>query len=86
MSEIETYLNNLIEEKGTDLDTEIQIEGHFGITYKHLVEFITSVPKEMQKEIRTMLVKIDFKNGDVFHYLKHLAKGMAKQAEANMGW
>jgi hypothetical protein len=23
-----------------------------------------------------MLVRIDFKNGDVFHYLRHLATGM----------
>jgi len=86
MSEIKTYLANLIEEKGKSVDAEIKIEGHIGITYQNLIEFIEGIPNEMQKEIRTMLVKIDFHNGDVFDYLLHLAKGMAKQAEANMGW
>jgi hypothetical protein len=86
MSEIKTYLTNLIEEKGKSLETGIEIEGHFGMTYQNLVDFIEEVPTQMQKDIRTMLVKIDFHNGDVFHYLNHLANGMAKQAEANMGF
>lgn len=29
-------------------------------------------------EIKTTLVKIDFMNGDVFHYLDYLANGMIK--------
>ena len=79
------YLTALIEEKGSSLDTEIQVEGHIGITYQNLVEFIEQVPKEMQSQIKDMLVKIDFHNGDVFDYLNHLVEGMAKQLEADMG-
>ena len=72
-----TYLTNLIEEKGKSLDTEIKIEGHFGLTYQMLVDFICEA-KVYHTQIRTMLVKIDFHNGDVFHYLNHLAVGMVK--------
>ena len=77
------YLENLITEKGQDLENEvIQIDGHFGITFEVLIEFIVSA-KQYHKQIRNTLVMIDFKNGDVFHYLKHLATGMVKQYEAN---
>ena len=74
---MKTYLTNLIEEKGKSLDTEIEIEGHFGLIYEMLIDFISEA-KEYHAEIRKTLVKIDFKNGDVFHYLNHLALGMVK--------
>lgn len=76
---MKTYLKNLITEKGTDLDTEIQIDGHFGLTYEMLIDFIASLP-EHHATIRNTLVLIDFKNGDVFHYLNHLANGMVRAA------
>lgn len=72
-----TYLQNLIEEKGKSLDSELNLEGHFGLTYEMLVDFIMSVP-EYHEEIRKTLVTIDFRNGDVFHYFNHLAQGMVK--------
>ena len=71
------YLIKLIEEKGRQTTDEIVIEGHFGLTWNVLIEFIEGAP-EYHDQIRTMLVKIDFKNGDVFHYLTHLAQGMVK--------
>ena len=74
---MKTYLTNLIEEKGKSLDTEIELEGHFGLTFEMLVDFISQA-KEYHAEIRKTLVMIDFKNGDVFHYLNHLAQGMVK--------
>jgi hypothetical protein len=79
MSKITTYLTNLITEKGTDLDAEIQLEGHFGLTYQTLVDYIETAT-EYHSQIRNTLVKIDFKNGDVFHYLDYLAAGMVKAA------
>ena len=71
------YLTTLIEEKCESLDDEIQIEGHIGLTYEMLVDFIDSMP-EYHSQIKSTLVKIDFHNGDVFHYLNHLAEGMVK--------
>ncbi len=71
------YLTTLIEEKGKSIDDEIQIEGHIGLTYEMLIDFIEE-QKQYHKQIKDTLIKIDFKNGDVFHYLNHLANGMVK--------
>lgn len=72
-----TYLNNLITEKGRDLEDDMNIDGHIGLTYQMLVDFVVEA-KDYHQEIRKTLVKIDFCNGDVFHYLNHLANGMVK--------
>jgi hypothetical protein len=69
------YLTTLLTEKGKNLDDELQIDGHFGLTFKMLFDFIESLP-EYHANIKKMLVQIDFKNGDVFHYFDHLAQGM----------
>jgi len=71
------YLTALITEKGRSINDDIVIDGHFGLEWHTLVDFIDKAP-EYHEDIRTMLVKIDFANGDVFHYLTHLAKGMLK--------
>jgi len=71
------YLKTLIEEKGRDLDDEIIIDGHIGLTYRMLVDYIHEA-KRYHRPIRNALVTIDFRNGDVFHYLDYLAKGMVE--------
>ncbi len=70
-----TYLQNLITEKGRAIDDDLDIDGHIGLTYEMLIDFIMDCP-EQHRVIRTTLVKIDYCNGDVFHYLRHLANGM----------
>lgn len=77
MESMTTYLTTLISEKGLNIHDEINIDGCIGLTWNHLIEFIESA-KEYHSDIKTMLVKIDFHNGDVFDYLLHLAKGMIK--------
>jgi hypothetical protein len=42
-----------------------------------LIDYIQEA-KQYHNEIKTTLVKIDFLNGDVFHYLDYLASGMVK--------
>lgn len=74
---MKTYLENLITEKGKRLDDTINLEGHIGLTYQMLVDFIVEA-REYHETIRKTLVKIDFCNGDVFDYLHHLAAGMVK--------
>ncbi len=74
---IENYLTALITEKGASIHDEINLPGHFGLTWETLINFIGQHP-EYHQAIRTTLVKIDFKAGDVFHYLTHLATGMVK--------
>jgi len=69
------YLTTLIEEKGGDISDAIGIEGHIGLTYEILIEFVAH-QKAHHAAIKRNLVLIDFKNGDIFHFLKHLAYGM----------
>jgi len=55
-------------------------------TWHHLdnevvIEMIKSAPAQEQAAIKDMLIRIDFANGDVNDYLKHLAQGLVE----NMG-
>lgn len=75
---IRTYLTNLITEKGVSIHADIIIEGHYGLTWMDLINFIEPMPSQYHENIKDTLVKIDFHNGDVFHYLQHLAVGMIK--------
>lgn len=74
--EMTTYLTTLIAEKGRDIEADLKIDGHIGLSYQNLVEFIAGTSPEMQAKIRKTLVMIDFKAGDVFDYLDFLVKGM----------
>ncbi len=79
--DMKEYLEALITEKGANLDDNI-LEGHIGLDYHSLIEFIERMP-EHHPQIRKTLVMIDFKNGDVFHYLKFLAEGMVEAMGMN---
>ena len=72
------YLVTLIEEKGKSIETTFEIKGHFGLTYEMLIDYIDQDAPAYHAQIKDTLVKIDFANGDVFHYLTFLAEGMIK--------
>ena len=74
---MKNYLVTLIEEKGQSVENTIKIDGHFGLTWEMLLDYIESAP-QYHKQIKETLVKIDFLNGDIFHYLTYLANGMIK--------
>lgn len=74
-----SYMKTLIEEKVRDLDDEIKIDGHFGFTYQMLIERIAAY-KDVSNRIKDMLVAIDFKNGDIFHFLDGMAKSYVDDA------
>lgn len=78
---ITVYLKNLIEEKGRSVDDSVIIDGHFGITWQHLIDFVDQMPQDITDPIRYNLIEIDFKNGNVFDYLQYLAESMAKTKE-----
>lgn len=78
MTEMATYLTALISEKGRSVEAALPVEGHINLSYQNLIEFIDQMPAPVQKQIRDTLVMIDFKNGDVFHYLDFLVQGMIK--------
>lgn len=74
------WLNTLIDEKGIDLEQtfEFDFNGEYNLMpYGVVVEAIHNAPRHEQEAIKTMLVKIDFVNGDVRHYFRHLAVALA---------
>jgi hypothetical protein len=80
---INTYITTLIEEKGHSVDEEIVLEGNYGFTWAMLIEVITNNFQENHKQIVYTLIEIDFKNGDIFHFLTYLAKGVANMKIEN---
>jgi hypothetical protein len=77
-----TYLNNLISEKANiSMTTPIEVEGASGTNFMNvgvIVEHILIAPKAEQQAIKNVLVKIDFNNGDILDFFKHLAKALAR--------
>lgn len=78
------WLDTFIEEKGIDLNDVVEIttnnNTHF-FEIGNIVEHIKATTKEEQTAIKDMIVKIDFYNGDVIDYFKHLAKALANNFE-----
>lgn len=80
MSNFNNWIAAFISEKGIDLEQILIVEGESGpnrIPVGCVIEQIQAAPRSEQAQIKNMLVKIDFKNGDVLHFIKHLAKAMA---------
>ena len=79
---MKNYLNNLISEKANiSMNTPIEVEGASGTNFMNvgiIVEHILIAPKSEQEAIKNVLVKIDFHNGDILDFFKHLAKAIAK--------
>ena len=74
------YLTILFSEKGISLDTSIEVNGNSGTNYmtvETVLENILITTKEERKQIKDILVKIDFANGDILHFIKHLSKAIA---------
>lgn len=80
-----TWFQTFLDEKSLPHEYwEIEHEGdiHF-IDSDVVIEAIMAAPASEQEAIKNMIVKIDFANGNVNDYFKHLAKGLiAIQAEA----
>jgi hypothetical protein len=75
------WLDVFMEEKGIDLDRLLEVEGSSGlnlIPVGVLVLAMKAAPEVEQVGIREMLVKLDWANGDVMGYLKHLAGALAQ--------
>ena len=75
------WLNTFLSEKCVDLTESFEVEGPcYGVnlmTYENVVEAMKIAPAAEQKAIKTMFVKIDFVNGDVRRYMRHLAQAIA---------
>ena len=76
------WIDTLLSEKGIDQDQVLTIpsDGFFGdniMPVQVVIDAIKNTTKQEQKAIKKMLVKIDFMNGDIMHYIKHLAQAIA---------
>jgi hypothetical protein len=74
------YFENFFNEKEigyTMFEIEHQGQMHF-LDTDFVIELIKGAPKAEQMQIRNTLVKIDFANGDVKHFLKFLAESYIK--------
>ena len=79
----ETMIRTLLSEKGisTEHTFEIKSEGMFGnhfVPIEVVIEFILSLDRPTQEQIVKTLVMIDFKNGNVLHFLEYITKGMVQ--------
>ena len=74
------WINTFIAEKGIDLEQRFEVEGPSGANsfeYGMIVDAIKQAPTHEQAAIKTTIVKIDFANGDVRHFFRHLAQALA---------
>ena len=74
------WLDTFIQEKGIDLEESFTVEGPSGTNHMQLVHVVAAIqgaPAHEQAGIKSMIAKIDFRNGDVRHYFKHLAQAIA---------
>ncbi len=76
-----TWLDTFVSEKGLDTDHVFEVEGKdWGTNYiplDALIEAIKGASDNEKNAIKDTIVKIDFYNGDVMDYFKHLAKAIA---------
>ena len=80
MTSFNKWLDTLLEEKGISQEQIIEIDGNSGVNImaiENVTDAIKAANDNEQQEIKAMLVRIDFANGDVVHYLKHLAQAIA---------
>ena len=74
------WIDTFIEEKGIDTESILEVEGLLGTNYIPVgcvIEAMKNAPFSEQKAIKNMIVKIDFVNGDVVDFFRHLAQAIA---------
>ena len=75
------WLDTLVDEKGYDRETTFDVDGpEWGlniIPLQVVIDAIKQAPVHEQKGIKSMLVRIDFANGDCLDYFRHLSQALA---------
>lgn len=74
------WLDTFLSEKGIDLEQVVLVQGPSGenrIPVGCIADMMKQAPRQERDNIKNTLVKIDFLNGDVLHYFKHLAQAIA---------
>lgn len=74
------WLDTFVEEKGIDTEDILEVEGASGanwIPVDVLLDTMKATTPGEQAAIKRMIVRIDFVNGNVLDYFKHLAQAIA---------
>ena len=82
MNNFNNWLDTFIDEKNINKnDTfEINKNGTLNIiSYVSIIDHIKITSKQEQEQIKKTIVKIDFFNGDVLHFFRHLGQALAKE-------
>lgn len=82
MNNYNNWLDTFIDEKNINKhDTfEINKNGTLNIiSYGSVIDHIKITSKQEQEQIKKTIVKIDFINGDVLHFFRHLGQALAKE-------
>jgi|TARA_Y100000592_G_C5247343_1_gene211168 hypothetical protein len=82
MNNFNNWLDTFIDEKNINKnDTfEINKNGTLNIiSYGSIIDHIKITSKQEQEQIKKTIVKIDFFNGDVLHFFRHLGQALAKE-------
>ena len=75
------WIDTFIAEKGIDLEERFELEGPSGtnsFSYGVIVEMIKQTTGAERDGIKKTIVKIDFCNGDVRHFFRHLAQAVVR--------
>lgn len=76
----EQYITALFEEKRIDLEQTLEVEGPSGTNFmpaSMVVDAIKNAGHNERPAIRQTFQKIDFHNGDIMHFVRHLAQALA---------
>lgn len=82
MNNFNNWLDTFIDEKNINKDDtfEINKNGTLNIiSYGSIIDHIKITSKQEQEQIKKTIVKIDFFNGDVLHFFRHLGQALAKE-------
>lgn len=80
MTTFETWLDTFLTEKRVDLDTPIVVDGPSGPNHMAVGTVVAAMKATgagEQSALQRNLIRIDFANGDVVDYLRHLAQAIA---------
>jgi hypothetical protein len=76
-----TWLDTFLSEKQIDKEEIFEVEAFDGsanlIPVGCLTDAMKCVSSKEQRALKTLLIKVDFQNGDVRRCLRHLAKAIA---------
>lgn len=74
------WLKTFIDEKGIDTEQILEVEGDSGTNFipvQIVLDHVLKTTRDEQCKIKDIIIRVDFMNGDVLHFLKHLAKAIA---------